>query len=180
MKNLKHIKTDNVIFLFISVIVIILFLTDPKLGLFIEKVGQEGGPLSPFMAGVFYSISVTSPAATAAIFYLGKVFNPFLIAIVGAFGSALADFLLFKFIKKRANNSVSYLARKFKTNHKTNKIMKLLATIVAGLIIASPLPDELAVVMLGAINFQDKRLFVFSYILNFLGILTISWLGSAL
>ncbi len=179
-RNSKGFKLDNLIFVFVAIFTFILFLSDSRVGLFIESYGKQGGLLSLFMAGGFYSISVTSPIATAVIFFLGKVFSPLLIAAVGAFGSLAADLLIFKFVKTRASSSIRYLARKFKVKAKNRKIAKYALVFAALAIIASPLPDELGVALLGAINIPTKRFLFYSYFMNFTGILAVSWLGSVL
>ena len=174
-------EIDHLIFIAVTIIVAAIFLATPAVGLFIENIGRQSGPLASFIAGAFYSTSVTAPAGAATLFFLGKVQNPILIALVGAFGAAITDFLLFKFLRRRASASVEYVAQHFKTKYrKTRKTIRLLALIVAGLLIASPLPDELGIAILAAINFQVKRLFFMSYVLNFFGILAVAWLGSVL
>ena len=180
VKNGKIFQRDNLIFVFVAIFTFILFLSDPRVGIFIERWGKQGGLLSLFIAGGFYSLSVTSPVATAAIFFLGKVFNPLLIASVGAFGSLAADLLIFKFVKTRAGSSVQYLSRKFKVKAKNRKIAKYALVFAALAIIASPLPDELGVALLGALNIPTKRFIIYSYFLNFTGILMVGWLGSVL
>lgn len=174
-------KIDSIIFLAVTIVVVSIFLSNPQVGAKIEEFGQLGGPIVPYISGFFYSISVTAPAATAAIFYLGKIANPFYIALAGAFGAATTDFILFNFLRKRASQSVEYLASRFKTKYKaTRKTIRIFAMVVAGLIIASPLPDELGVAILAAINIKPQRFVFFSFVLNFLGILAIAWLGSVL
>lgn len=178
--NGKRFAIDNLIFFFVSLLVVFLLLKDPRVGIFIENLGAAGDGLSLFLAGFFYSASVTAPAATAAIFFFGKIFNPILIAAIGAFGSLCSDYLLFRFFKTRAKSSVKFLSKKFKPNNNTKKAFEFWAPIIAAIIIASPLPDELGVAILGATNIKIKRFFLISYFLNFLGILAVSWLGSVL
>jgi|GEM_PF-6254802 len=174
-------EIDHVIFVIVTFIVVAIFLTTPEVGLLIENIGQQSGPLASFISGAFYSTSITAPAGAATIFFLGKVQHPVLIALIAAFGAAITDFILFKFIKRSASGSVEYIAQHFKTRYrKTRKTIRLLAIIAAGLVIASPLPDEIGVAILAAINFQVKRLFFMSYVLNFFGILALAWLGSVL
>ncbi len=169
----------NLVFFFVTLFVVFIFLSDHKISSLIETVGLQGGLLSLFIAGMAYSSFVTSPAATAAIFFLGKVYNPFLVAAVGAAGTVVTDYLLFRFFKTKARASLLHLAEGFKTHFKkTRKTLRILGTVVAALIIASPLPDELGIAILGIENYQTKKFLLFSYVMNFIGILVISWLGS--
>jgi len=59
-----------------------------------------------------------------------------------------------------------------------SKVWKALIPVIAGLIIASPLPDEIGVALFGASKFEPKKFVFISYFLNFLGILIITSLGS--
>lgn len=180
-RDASSFKIDNLVFIFVMIFVVILLFTNPAISDFIIDIGQTGGPIAPFIAGAFYSEALTSPAATVTLFYMGKIYNPILIALVGALGSAFSDFLLYRFLRKRASQSVEYLARHFRTRYKsTKKTIRILVLITASLILASPLPDELGIAMLSAINISVKKMFLISYMMSFLGILTIAWLGSAL
>lgn len=176
----KRFEVYGIVFFFVSLLVIFSLLSDPKVIVFIENLGRSGGFISMFLAGAFYSDYITGPAATAVIFYMGKVQHPLLVASVGAFGTMCADYLLFRFIKKRAKPSIKFISKKLKMGGHMKKIFKTMAPVAAAVIIASPLPDELGVAILGAINFKTKYFFAFSYSLNFIGILAISWLGSVL
>jgi len=175
----KRFSTYNVVFFFVTMFVVFILLSDGNVANFIQTIGMQGGLLSLLVAGAAYASFVTSPAATAAIFLLGKVYNPFLIAAVGAAGTVITDYLLFRFIKTKARPSLLYLAEGFKTKYKkTRRTLRILGVAVAGLIIASPLPDELGIAILGIENCKTKWFLLFSYVMNFLGILVISWLGS--
>ena len=175
--SIKRFHFESIAFVISVLLVAYIFLSHPQLGIAIESIGQSDGPIPAFVAGFFYSISVTAPAAAATIFYLGKVQNIFFIAFIGAIGSLISDYLLFRFIRKNASRTVHYLTGKLKTKSKN---VKLLATIVACLIMASPLPDEIGVAILAAINVKLGRFLIYSFVLSFLGILTMAWLGSVL
>jgi len=179
MTKYEKFQLRSIIFFFVTLIVIFFFLTTPQIATYIETAGRIGGSESSFAAGAFYTSYVTAPAATAAIFFLGKVQHPLSVAFVGAFGSMLADYLLFRFVRKRIRPSVFALAKKVKSNH-TKKVLRRIAPAVAFAILASPLPDELGVAILGIAKFKTKKFFLVSYLANFLGILIISWLGFSL
>jgi uncharacterized membrane protein YdjX (TVP38/TMEM64 family) len=157
-----------------------MFLSHPQIGLAIENAGKAGGLLSLFVAGAFYTTSVTAPAATAAIFYLGKVFNPILIAAIGAFGALCTDYLIYRLIRRRFGQATHYFAERLKLKSKFKKELNFIAPILAVFAIASPLPDELGIAILSATNVKRNMFFVYSYVGNFIGILIISHLGSIL
>ena len=168
-----HLKIHGWIFIFVCFLVAFMFLSHPQIGIAIENAGRAGGLLSLFVAGAAYTTSITTPAATAAIFYLGKVFNPILIAAIGAFGALCTDYLIFRFIRKRFGQSAHYFAEKLKLKYKFRKDSNFIAPILAMVIIASPLPDELGVAVLSATKIKRNMFFAYSYVGNFIGILII-------
>lgn len=56
-----------------------------------------------------------------------------------------------------------------------SKIWQIIIPIFAGIIIASPLPDELGVAIFGAVRFPTKKFLFFAYIFNFIGIFMIAY-----
>lgn len=58
-----------------------------------------------------------------------------------------------------------------------SKAWRRIITLVASLIIMSPLPDEIGVALFGMIKSKTRYLILFSFLLNFTGIFLISYLG---
>lgn len=179
MTNKRNFHRQNLILFAVTLIVIFSFLARPEIAIFIENAGKAVGPESSFVAGAFYTSYFTSPAATATIYFLGKVQHPLSIAFVGAFGSVIADYLLFRLVRKRVKPSFAALSKKINNNH-TKKVLRFFAPVIAFAILASPLPDELGVAILGITKIEIKKLLLISYLANFTGILIISWLGVVL
>jgi hypothetical protein len=72
------------------------------------------------------------------------------------------------------------LSRRFKIlmiKASRSKLWRIMIWLMAGVIIASPLPDELGIMILGATNQQPKKFIIFSYICDFIGILGILYLS---
>jgi len=59
-----------------------------------------------------------------------------------------------------------------------SRIYSFFIKIIAYLIIASPLPDELGVALLGTTKQKTKEFLILSYFMNFLGISGISYLAT--
>ena len=60
------------------------------------------------------------------------------------------------------------------------KFFRWLTWLIGGLIIASPLPDELGISLLGFSKAKTSLFIVLSFVFNFLGILFIGWVARAL
>jgi hypothetical protein len=146
---------------------------------------------------MLFTYAITSVPATAALYNLGGMLNPFLIATIGAFGSVLSDYLIFRFVRDRLMDEIKLLSEEIDKittpvsdiilsknvrvriwrKISRSKIWHTLIPIIAGFIIASPLPDEIGAALFGAVKYNPRKFILFSYFLNFIGILTITSLA---
>jgi len=137
------------------------------------------GYLSAFIAGCLFTFGFTSPLS-AGLFIILNPENIWLAGILGGFGAMLGDLLIFKIIrfsfmdeferlkKTKALKEIAYLMEKY-LGH---KIKVYLMYAFAGILIASPLPDEAGIMMLaGLTKIKTKPLAVISFVMNTLGIL---------
>jgi uncharacterized membrane protein YdjX (TVP38/TMEM64 family) len=196
----KLFKYRNILFL-VSSILLAYYILSSAIVLKIVPELQKLSYLGIFFVGIFYSSTLTTAPATAVLHLSGKVMNPFVASLVAACGSVAGDYVLFKFIKENLieevkklseelNNKLLYrlepLSNLIFTRNFRIKLFKFsrsekwksLLPIISAIIIASPLPDELAVALLGAAKYEKKKFVVFSYLCNFFGILFISYLGT--
>ncbi len=183
-------KHNNLIFIFLSTSFAVYMLTAPEIVAFIENTGDMGY-IGAFISGFFFSSLFTAPIATAALIILGKTLNPFLIALVGAFGAASADIIIYSAVRKsieKFSEEIDEL-KLFIERHSpvhinpANRLLHELkfyfTPILAGFIMASPLPDELAVGLLGAAHYGKKKMLIISYVANFIGIVILAYIGKA-
>lgn len=141
------------------------------------------GYLGVFFAGVLYTYSFTSPLATAILLIFATEQNVILAAFIAGLGALIGDLTIFKFIRFEFQDEFKRLSKQKLFHHSRNKIIKKIkkyfVIILAGLIIASPLPDEIGVSLLaGATPISQKRFSIFSYICNTLGIFIILLIGN--
>lgn len=147
-----------------------------SLNLLIEKVLPVMF-LAEFLAGCFYAFFLTSPLSIAMFVILAQKQNPILLAIVAGLGSALVDLMIVKFFRKEVNQDLNLLAKSFRF-YLINKVLSffkldLLLPIIGAIIVASPLPDELGLFLLGASKLKFHQIFLLSFILNTAGILLV-------
>ncbi|MEK7088412.1 MAG: hypothetical protein AAB952_01580 [Patescibacteria group bacterium] len=133
--------------------------------------------LASFVAGLFFTSIFTTAPAMVALAVLARDFPPLWVAAIGAVGAALVDFLIFRFVrddlaKDAAGMFRSKIRKKFvRLFH--HGFLKWLLVLLGGVIIASPLPDELGLAILGLAKIKSRVLLPLSYIMNFIGILAI-------
>lgn len=139
------------------------------------------GYLGVFIAGMLFAFGFTAPFSVGLFISLNPP-NIWIAAIIGGFGALISDLFIFKFIKISFKDEFSRL-KKTRTLKNIEKIIKksvgtkikvYLMYAFAGILIASPLPDEIGVTMLaGLTKINIEILVMVSFILNTLGILLI-------
>ena len=190
-------KYHNLILLIISIIIAYYILKFKPISSFIDGLSYFGYAAS-LILGMLFAYALTAVPATAALYNLGQSLNPLIIAFIGAFGSVIADYLIFRFVRDKLINEIKLLSEEINQLTKPvsnlvfperirviiwrkifrSKIWKTLVPIFAGFIIASPLPDELGVAIFGAAKYEPRRFLLISYILNFIGILIVASIGN--
>ena len=167
----------NLFSLILSVVLAIFILKSSFIRNSIFSLGALGY-LGMFISGMFFSYGLTTAPATSMLYLLSNNLNPFLAALIGMVGAVISDYLIFRFVKYHLFDEIKNLSEKIKFHPQLNKkyirILKTLAPFIAGIIIASPLPDELAASILGSIQFKDYQFIQLSALSNFIGILIIA------
>lgn len=166
------------IILFILSILIAYFLVKQQfIYSFFNSIGNFGY-IGAFVAGMFFTYSLTVPFSTVVLIALGNSLNPFIIAVLGGFGAVMSDYIIFLFVKEKLVDELKLVQKELKltflNRFSKSKVLGFILPAIAGFIIASPLPDEIGVAILGSIKYDKKKFLVFSYVLNTLGILAIS------
>lgn len=155
--------------------------------LFSHEIGKQAlnslgleGYIGSFIAGIMFSFGFTTPFAIGA-FVIMSPNNIFLASVIGGLGAMLADLTIFKIIKISFMPELKRLMKnkafRLITKHKiplSTQIKNYLMYAFAGIVIASPLPDELGVTMLTAVSkINAASLAIISFICNTIGIFVI-------
>jgi hypothetical protein len=138
---------------------------------------QEMKVIGSFLAGMFYiSIFTVAPAAVV-LAELTQKFSLWEVAFFGGLGALAGDLLIFQFIKNSLARDIFSLLpqprrRRWSGILKT-KLFRWLTPFIGALIIASPLPDEAGLALMGVSRLKMSIFIPLSFILNFLGILAV-------
>jgi uncharacterized membrane protein YdjX (TVP38/TMEM64 family) len=148
---------------------------------FVASLGYFGA----FISGIMYSYSFTAAPATAILLILAANKNIILTGIVAGIGALLADIIIFRFIRHSFADEIERLSKEsfFKkiAQRLPRAVDKYIVPVIAGIIIASPLPDEIGVSMLASCRIISVRIFMLlSYVLNTAGIFVVLIIGSNL
>jgi len=147
------------------------------LEIFIQSLGQFG-IIGVLISGIFFSYAFTAAPATASLISYTNYFNPLVVSFIGATGTMIGDLLIFNFFKKGLPNELKTIIKKTKINKLKGPKLKWLIPGIAGFIIASPLPDELGISILGIADWDTNKFMLLAFILNFIGLLVLTSLAS--
>lgn len=141
--------------------------------------------VASFVAGMFFTSIFTTAPAIVALGELSANNSILLVSIFGAIGALIGDYILFRFIKDRFSDHImeilgSYTRKKrFKLVFKSG-LMRKASFIIGGFIIASPLPDELGVSLIGFTKADTKSFAAVSLAFNFIGIVLIGLVAKSI
>ncbi len=141
------------------------------------------GYISFFLGGILFSFGFTSPFAVAMFIAAPTGPNPYLAALIAGFGACLSDLCIFglarlsfteELHRLRSTVILQRLHALFHHQSIPERVRQYILWSFAGLVIASPLPDEFGVVLLGGVTNIDSRWFgILCFTLNTAGILLI-------
>jgi hypothetical protein len=141
------------------------------------------GYLSLFVAGMLFAFGFTAPFAVAVFVEMAGTVHPVPAAIVAGAGAFLTDMSIFKFVRftfvdelhrLKATRVMQWLHALLHRETISEQTRMYLLWSVAGLMIASPLPDEIGVTLVSGVTIIDPRKFgLLCFTLNTAGIFVI-------
>ncbi|MFH1454899.1 MAG: hypothetical protein ABIF22_01095 [bacterium] len=151
---------------------------------YIEYLLSQLTLLGIFISGGMYTYSFTASIGTGSFIILAKSYSPLILSIIGGIGGGIADVSILKFLEKfRFSNELDDFSKEKWFVFICNKIPFITSKIflnMAGIItIASPLPDELGVILIERGKYiSAKYLFIIGVIANAVGIYILASLFS--
>jgi len=142
------------------------------------------GYLGTLIAGMGFTYGFTAAPATAILLLISKFQNTIIAAGIAGFGSLLGDLLIFYLVRDNLSDEIDQLQNEAVIKHIISRVpewaKKFLIPVFAGIIIASPLPDEIGIALLASSKHVSARTFsIASYLMNTFGILMILLIGRA-
>ena len=178
MKRLFKFRYPKIVLLIIAIILAYYIFSETSFPALLQGLNVSKY-LIIFIGGLLFSFGFTTPFAIG-IFLTTNPENIFLASIIGGLGALASDMVIFNIIKLSFMDEFNRLEhtkpiKKMSSLIKTKineKIRVYLLYTCAGLIIASPLPDELGITMLAGLTaIKLSTLAKISFTMNALGIL---------
>lgn len=133
--------------------------------------------VSEILAGVFYTSFLTSPISLAMLIVLAEDNNPIITALLAGMGAVLGDLIILRFFRKNLFSELNLVSKQLQLQKINGFLQKFhldfVVPLIGAIIVASPLPDELGLMMLGISKLRYQEIALLTYILNTAGILLI-------
>ncbi len=134
--------------------------------------------------GVFFTSMLTTTPAVVAFAELGTYLPPWHLARIGGVGAVVGDLVVFRFV----NSPLAQYIIRSASNPRMRRVGSILSRgplwwvvpTLGALVIASPIPDELGLIMMGLSNMRLLTFIPLAYVMNALGIFLIASTGQAL
>jgi hypothetical protein len=177
-----HELVKDIVFIFLGVIIAVVLAGSGFLDGFIGFLGN--GIIASFVAGVFFTSAFTIAPASVVFVPLVEPIPISTLALWGALGALCGDLILFFFIRDRFANDIKNSFRPSFIRHIAHSFhfgfLKWLAPILGAFIIASPLPDELGLTLMGLSKTRVAVMVPISFVMNLLGIYLLVWFASVI
>lgn len=173
----KRWKYKNTLLLILS-LAVLFFLADSFFVKYILDAVSRLYYIGALVTGFFFVSTFTITPASILFYHLAAELNPVSMALVGAVGAVLGDFVIFRFFRDHVLDELKPIYMKLGGSH----LSRLLSTpyfgwfapLLGALIIASPFPDELGIGLLGIARLKNWQFVAISYVMNAIGILLIA------
>lgn len=134
--------------------------------------------IGALFAGMIFVSSFTAAISIVVIGIMAKNINPIALGLIGGVGAVIGDYLIFKLVRAHLQEELSMLFGKEGTSYVRtvlrSRYIAWMLPLIGVFIIASPLPDELGVSLLGISKISEARFILISYVSNALGILMVA------
>lgn len=136
-----------------------------------------------FLAGLFFTSVFTAAPATVALVEIFQTNSLFAVAFSGGLGALVGDLVIFRFVRDYLAKEIFSLVDKPKADIVASifrlKLFRWLSVFIGALIIASPLPDEFGLLLMGLSKMKTYLFIPLSFLLNSSGILIIGLITKA-
>lgn len=133
--------------------------------------------IGALIAGMIFVSSFTVAISAVVFGIMVQNVHPMALALIGGVGAVMGDYLIFKLVRSNLQKELEMLFGESNTSHIKavlhSKYIAWMLPVIGVFIIASPLPDELGVSLLGISKMSEGKFILISYISNALGILAI-------
>lgn len=139
----------------------------------------EWGYIGAFIGGILFVSTFTVATGMLILLILVERLSPLEIGIIAGLGAVVGDITIFKFVKDGLVDEIKEIYSH--THIRSDQVSKILHSryfswtipVIGALIIASPLPDEIGVSLMGIAKMKTYQFLLLSFLLNAIGIFAV-------
>lgn len=170
----------NLTLLVISIVGTIILSRNESFQFFLEHL-NGWGYLGAFIAGILFVSSFTALISILVLLSLAEQHSPLEVGLLAGLGGVFGDLIIFHFIRNNLKDELTLVYKMFGGDHLT-KVLQTpyfawMLPLFGAIIIASPLPDEIGVSLLGLSKMSTSTFVGASFFLNALGLTIVLTLG---
>lgn len=177
MKYWQHWHYKNLTFVFLGIMFAAILSRVEAFHTFLLQFGSLGY-IGAFIAGILFVNTFTVATGALVLMILSRELWPIEIGIVAGLGAVVGDLLIFRFVENNLELELEEVYNKIDSKHHFIKLLHSryfhwTLLVIGAAIIASPLPDELGVTLLGISKMKTYEFILISFLLNSFGIFSI-------
>lgn len=180
---MKDWKYKNTTFLIISLIVFVYILNKDFAQIFIKNISALGYAGS-FLAGIFFVSVFTIAPASVILLDISKTLSPYLVALFAGVGAMLGDYMILRVLKDRVFEELLPLLKKTENSFFSvvfsSPFFSWMIPLFGAIIIASPLPDEIGIGLMGLSRIKKWQFLLITFALNAVGIFAVIVFGNSI
>ena len=170
----KH-HHNNIILLIVSLLSAFIISRLPFFAIIIKDISLLG-LFGAFLSGMLFASTFTVATGGLLLISLANTLNPFGLVFASACGAVFADILIFYFVKDNVSAEITPVYEKFLAHHHLKKILHTryfswTLPVLGAIVIASPLPDELGVSLMGISSMTATKFAMVSFFSHTLGMI---------
>ncbi len=173
----RHYKYKNLTLVYLGIILAASFYQIDAFHQFLLHLGNYGY-LGAILAGMLFVSTFTVATGAIILLILAEQLHPLEIGLFAGLGAVVGDLMMFHLVK---DGLAAELERVYDLVDSRHHLIKVLHTrhfrwtlpVIGALIIASPLPDELGVTLMGISKMKTIEFIPISFLLNSVGIFLI-------
>ncbi|MFH0773492.1 MAG: hypothetical protein V1922_04240 [bacterium] len=180
-RNWRRYHYKNLTYFVISIIVGFVLLKTPFFREMIFHLGNFGY-IGAFIGGILFVSTFTVSTGVALLLLLAETINPIIIGLIAGLGAVVGDLVIFQYV--RSKGLISEIKHFFeffgsdKLKHLVHsKYFSWTLPVLGAIIIASPLPDEMGVGLMGISKLKTSQFVLLSFVLNAIGIFLVVTAG---
>lgn len=176
-KRWRRYHYKNLTFFGISIIVGLVLLKTPFFREIVFHLGNFGY-VGAFFGGILFVSTFTVSIGMTLLLLLAESLHPIEIGLIAGIGAVVTDLIIFQYIRNKGLiNEIKHFFEFFgsdKVKHLIHtKFFSWTLPVLGAIIIASPLPDELGVGLMGISKLKTYQFVLLSFTLNAIGIFLI-------